>query len=428
MDFFNHLKTYLSDEQIEKLAQALDKPSKHALLLNEDKMDEKTLLSLFPHLERHPIIPNAFFYDKEEYDLGKTIYHELGCFYLQEPSAMLPAFLLNPNENDLVLDLCAAPGGKSMQASFLMHNKGLIVSNDIAKNRAFGISENAERLGRGNLLIINNDFSSIYQYFLNTFDKIILDAPCSGSGMFRKQSEMKDDWSIAKVNKFAEVQKSLITIAYSMLKEGGEMVYSTCSFSYEEDEEVIKYLLDNTDAELMPIEDNSLFYKDDKLPYGIHLLPSLFPGEGHYICLIKKPGVLKRTNPKEGNNKLQYQIDTNGYKYYQKYGDYLYLQDKEINLKHFNIIRNGVKVGQIDKNDIRFDYHYSHFVNGFKSEFEINEQEIEKYYLGESINKSCPKGYVLLKYQGINVDIAKSDTRIIKNRLPKGLRKKLIVR
>lgn len=428
MDFLNHLKTYLNDKQIQEFESSLLLPSKHALLLNEDKMDEKTLLSLFPHLERHPIIPNAFFYDKEEYDLGKTIYHELGCFYLQEPSAMLPAFLLNPNENDLVLDLCAAPGGKSMQASFLMHNKGLIVSNDIAKNRAFAISENAERLGRGNLLIINNDFSTIYQYFLNTFDKIILDAPCSGSGMFRKQSEMKDDWSIAKVNKFAEVQKSLITIAYSMLKEGGEMVYSTCSFSYEEDEEVIKYLLDHTDAQLIPIEDNSLFYKDSKLPYGIHLLPSLFPGEGHYICLIKKPGVLKSTNPKEGNAKLPYQIDTNGYKYYQKYGDYLYLQDKEINLKHFNIIRNGVKVGQIDKNDIRFDYHYSHFVNDFKSVFEINEQEIEKYYLGESINKSCPKGYVLLKYQGINVDIAKSDTRIIKNRLPKGLRKKLIVR
>ena len=427
MDFFNHLKTYLSDEQIEKLAQALDKPSKHALLLNEEKMSKETLLSIYPSLVNHPIIPNAFIYDKDELDLGKSVYHELGCFYLQEPSAMLPAYLLNPNENDLVLDLCAAPGGKSMQASFLMHNKGLIISNDLAKNRAFAISENAERLGRGNLLIVN-DFSTIEQYYLNTFDKIILDAPCSGSGMFRKQNEMKEDWSIAKVNKFAEIQKSLILMCYNMLKEGGEMVYSTCSFSYEEDEEVIKYLLDNTDAEINKIDDNPIYYVDKKLPYGVHLLPSLFPGEGHYICLIKKPGILKKNNVKESNDKFPYKIETNGYQYYQKFGDYLYIQDKEINLKHLNIIRYGVKVGQIDKGDIRFDYHYAHFVNSFNNIYELNDEEIAKYYLGEAINKSALKGYILLKYQGINVDIAKSDGRIIKNRLPKGLRKKLIAR
>lgn len=428
MEFFEHLKKYLNNEDIKALEQSLEGSSKHALLLNNEKMNEETLLSLFPHLTKHPIVKNAYLYDKNEYDLGKSVYHELGCFYLQEPSAMLPAYLLNPNENDLVLDLCAAPGGKSMQASLLMHNKGLIVSNDLAKNRAFAISENAERLGRGNLLITNNDFSSIYQHFLNTFDKIILDAPCSGSGMFRKQNEMKEDWSIAKVNKFAEIQKSLIVMCYQMLKEGGSMVYSTCSFSYEEDEEVIKYLLDNSGASITKIDDNPLYYVDKKLPYGIHLLPSLFPGEGHYICLIKKPGNLATSSQKENKNKFPYQIVTNGYRYYQKYGDYLYIQDKEINLKYFSIIRNGVKVGQIDKNDIRFDYHYAHFVNEFNNVYELNDEEVAKYFLGEAINKAAPKGYILLKYQGINVDIAKSDGRIIKNRLPKGLRKKLIIR
>ena len=428
MEFFEHLKKYLNEAEIKALQDSLNETSKHALLLNTDKMNEETLLSLFPHLTRHPIVNNAYLYDKNEYDLGKSVYHELGCFYLQEPSAMLPAYLLNPNENDLVLDLCAAPGGKSMQASFLMHNKGLIVSNDLAKNRAFAISENAERLGRGNLLIVNNDFSSIYQHFINTFDKIILDAPCSGSGMFRKQDEMKDDWSIAKVTKFAEIQKSLIAMCYNMLKEGGEMVYSTCSFSYEEDEEVIKHLLDNTDAEIIEITANPLYFVDKKLPYGIHLLPSLFPGEGHYICLIRKPGLLKRNSPKDTNSKFPYQINRNNYNHYQKYGDYLYIQDREINLKHFNIIRNGVKVGQIDKNDIRFDYHYSHFVDGFENVYELNDEQVEKYFLGEAINATAPKGYILVKYQGINVDIAKSDGRIIKNRLPKGLRKRLLLR
>ncbi len=425
MEFLNHLKTYLTDEQIEALNRSLEGESQHALLLNEEKMSQETLLKIYPSLKRHPIIPNAFLYNKNELELGKSVYHELGCFYLQEPSAMLPAFLLKPKEGEIVLDLCAAPGGKSMQASLLMKNTGLIVANDLARTRAYAISENAERMGRGNLLIVNNDFSSIYQHYLNTFDRIILDAPCSGSGMFRKQSEMKDDWSYAKVTKYAKIQKELILYAYKMLKEGGEMVYSTCSFSYEEDEEVVDYLLNNTDATIKQIEVNPLYFVNPNKPLGIHLLPSMFPGEGHYVCLIKKPGELKETNVKLSKSKLSFELPTNGYQVMQKYGDYLYLISKEFNYKYLSIVRNGVKVGQVDKNDIRFDYHYAHFVNEFPNILEINLDELKKYYLGESINKSVSKGYILLKYEGINVDIAKSDGRIVKNRLPKGLRKKL---
>ena len=167
MDFLSHLSKYLNQEEIDKLEASLKGKSEHALLLNTSKMNEEMLLSLFPNVKRHPIVKNAYLYNKDEYDLGKSVYHALGCFYLQEPSAMLPAYLLDPKPGDVVLDLCAAPGGKSMQASLLMENKGLIVSNDIAKNRAFAISENAERLGRGNLLITNNDFSLIYQNYLN---------------------------------------------------------------------------------------------------------------------------------------------------------------------------------------------------------------------------------------------------------------------
>ena len=180
------------------------------------------------------------------------------------------------------------------------------------------------------------------------------------------------------VNKYAEIQKSLILIAYTMLKEGGEMVYSTCSFSYEEDEEVIDYLLNNTDATIKPIKDNPLYYVSKVKPYGIHLLPSLFPGEGHYICLIKKPGILKPSVSKDNKNKFPFDIPTNGYSHYQKYGDYLYLMSKDFNVKYLNVIRYGVKVGQIDKNDIRFDYHYSHFVDSFKNTFEMDENETAK--------------------------------------------------
>ena len=414
MEFFEHLKTYLNDEEIALLETSLTKKSEHALLLNTEKMSKEQLLSIYPSLKSHPIVKNAFIYDKDELDLGKSVYHELGCFYLQEPSAMLPAYLLNPEPGDLVLDLCAAPGGKSMQASLLMQNEGLIISNDISKSRAFAISENTERLGRGNLLITNNDFSLIFDKFINTFDKIILDAPCSGSGMFRKEDKMQEDWSYQKVLKNAEIQKSLITIAYDMLKPGGIMVYSTCSFSYEEDEEVIEYLLKNSDAELLEIPSSELFFINKTNGIGVHLLPFIFPGEGHYIALIKKPGELVR------------KLDRKYYQKQEKFGDYLFTFSESFSMKYLNVIRYGVKIGQVDKKDIRYDYHYARFIKSFDNELEIDLQTLLKYYQGETINQLIDKGYILLKYQGINVDIAKSDGRIIKNRLPKGLRKKLI--
>lgn len=413
MEFLEHLKTYLKEEEIKNLETSLKEKSEHALLLNTDKMSQETLLSLFPSLKKHPIVKNAFIYDKDELDLGKSVYHELGCFYLQEPSAMLPAYLLSPESGDLVLDLCAAPGGKSMQASLLMNNEGLIISNDIAKNRVFAIVENAERLGRGNLLITNNDFASIYDRFLNTFDKIILDAPCSGSGMFRKENKMLEDWSYQKVLKYAEIQKELILMCYQILKPGGTMAYSTCSFSYEEDEEVIEHLLNNTDASLKEIEKSPLYYVSDK-GYGVHLLPSLFPGEGHYIALINKPGELQKKNKAD-----YYQKD-------EKFGDYLFTISEPFPTKHLNVIRYGIKKGQIDKNGLRYDYHYARFIKDFPNVLDIDFTQLQKYYLGETLNIVVPKGYVLLRYQGINVDIAKSDGRMIKNHLPKGLRKKIL--
>ena len=419
MDFLSHLSKYLNQEEINKLDSSLKGKSEHALLLNTKKMSEEILLSLFPHVRKHPIVKNAFLYDKDEYDLGKSVFHALGCFYLQEPSAMVPAFLLNAQEGDVVLDLCAAPGGKSVQSSLLMNNQGLIISNDIAKNRAFAISENAERLGLGNLLITNNDFSLIYQNYLNFFDKIILDAPCSGSGMFRKEDKMMLDWSYQKVMKYAAIQKELISMSYQMLKPGGKMVYSTCSFSYEEDEEVIDYLLKNSDAQIEEMPESSLFFKKGN---GVHLLPSLFPGEGHYICLIKKPGEFK-VSKKEEKVSTKYKIAT-PYTHIEKFGDYLYTMSEMVSIKKLNVIRYGAKVGEVIKQDIKFDHHYAHFIDSFERAKEITFEELLRYYQGECLNSDVPKGDVLLKYQGINVDIARSDGRIIKNHLPKGLRRK----
>lgn len=422
MSFIEHLKSYLNDEQIALLMDSLKGESKHGALLNTQKMSDEKFLSLFPDVIPHPIVPHAYLYDKNQYDLGKSIYHILGCFYLQEPSAMIPSFLLNPKSREVVLDLCAAPGGKSVQASFLMENQGVIVSNDIARNRCQAILENVERLGIANIFITNNDFSKIDHYYRDYFDRIILDAPCSGSGMFRKEDKMMLDWSYNKVIKYQEIQKELILMAYSMLKPGGTMVYSTCSFSKEEDEDVVVHLLKESDATLIDIPKNPLFYKGvDNL--GIHLFPSLFPGEGHYICLIKKPGEIRPTKDEPcAYTYNKNQLINSACTYVCKYGNTLFGFDKNIKTKGLSIIRQGVKIGEIGDDFIRFDYHFAHFLKTFTPTFSLNFTELTKYFTGETLPIQINKGLVLLQYEGINVDITKSDAKMIKNHLPKYIR------
>ena len=417
MNFVEHLKRYLTEEEISNLLESLDKEDKHALLLNSSKLSEETLLKFYPHLTKHPVVKNGYLYDKNEYQLGKSVFHELGAFYLQEPSAMLVSYLLFPKENELVLDLCAAPGGKSVQASLLMHETGLILSNDLSYPRSRIIKENVERMGLSNLLVICTDFSKVYHKYINTFDSIILDAPCSGSGMFRKNDLVKNDWSYNKVIKFSEIQKELISYCYKMLKPGGKLIYSTCSFSYEEDEEVIKNLIGQTDAEVIDFEHNPLYYvSKDKI--GIHLFPNLFPGEGHYICLIHKPGELKE-------NKIKYKGKLFEGKIIHDYGGIYYLSNIDFPTKDFNVIRYGVKLGDKINDEIKYDIHYARSISSFANELEINLDDTLKYIRGESLNIVHQRGYVLLKYEGVPIDIAKSDGRIIKNRYPKYIRKNL---
>lgn len=428
-EFKEHLLSYLENSEIEELISSFSNESKHAALLNSKKMSDERFLELFPHAIKHPFVKHAFIYNKSEYELGKTIYHELGCFYLQEPSAMMVTNLLNPQENDVVLDLCAAPGGKSIQAALLMNNRGLLISNDLSKERTRILSDNIIRLGINNTIVTNNDFSLIYKNYINFFDKIILDAPCSGSGMFRKDNKMMEDWSVNKVYKNAMIQMSLINICYQMLKPGGQLIYSTCSYSYEEDEAIVKFLLDNSDAELVNIENNDLFYKS-KEKLGIHLFPHIFPGEGHYICLLQKPGKIKQT---------KFVLEKNQYSKFlpnelkndsiSKFGDTLFSINSIVKYKNLNIITYGTNVGELFKDKIIYSYPLSHVLTDYKFKVDLDSTQTQSYLLGDqlSINSNF-NGNVLLTYENIPLDFSKTNGQIIKNHYPKYLRKKVIFR
>ena len=419
MDFKQHLEKYLPKQEIDKLINSFNDKEQKALYLNTEKMSNEQFEHLFPLVKKHPIVKNAYLYDKDVYDFGKLDYFDLGVYYIQEPSAMLVSYFLNPNENDLVLDLCAAPGAKTFMSSRLMNNKGQIIANDLSKSRAQILLSNVERMGLKNVIVSSLDFVNYYPLFIEKFDKIILDAPCSGSGMFRKDEKMKLDWSMQKVYANANIQSSLISMCAKMLKKGGKLIYSTCSYSYEEDEEIIiNFLNEHNDFHLIDInQNNPLFFQSNDLIGSIHLFPYLYPGEGHFICLLQKEGNANKTI----FNNINYQkncINENNKKVIENY-----IINTNINEKFLSkCLRPGYFISTQTKDNIIPSHHFAKSVNDFQY-INLNDEQYKKYIHGDSFPFEEKNGFYVAKYQNINVGIVKIVDKIIKNYYPKGLRR-----
>ena len=416
MDFKSHLNKYLKEDEINSLISSFSNKEKKAIYLNRNKISEEKLLALFAHLKKHPVVPNGYLFEKDEYELGKKIYHELGAYYIQEPSAMLVAHFLDAKPGNIVLDLCAAPGGKTIQTALKMQSEGMIIANDLSKARANILLSNIERMGISNTVVTSLDFKNHYQKFNSYFDKIILDAPCSGSGMFRKSEEMKSDWTYEKVLKNTGIQKELILMCYSMLKKGGTLVYSTCSYSYEEDEEVIEHLLNNSDAKLENIPSFEGEFRSPRYKETVHLFPHLFEGEGHYIALIKKPGLLlsSKLTPIEVQRVVQSKGNSKEVQVF-KCPNKLPANFEELSL------RPGLLLGSKVNDKFIPSHHYSHVSNSDKS-IELNKEEVIKYLKGETLNKKYPDGYHFVSYLGMNIGVVYSINGVLKNYYPKGLR------
>jgi len=416
MDFKTHLNKYLKEDEISELISSFSNKDKKAIYLNTNKLSKEKLLELFPNLKPHPVVENGYIFDKNEYELGKKIYHELGAYYIQEPSAMLVANFLDAKPGDVILDLCAAPGGKTVQTALKMQNKGLIIANDLSKSRANILLSNIERMGILNAVVTSLDFKNHNQKFANYFDKIILDAPCSGSGMFRKSEEMVKDWTYEKVLKNAAIQKELILMCYFMLKEGGTLIYSTCSYSYEEDEETVEYLLNNSDAKLINIPSFKGEFRSPKFEETVHLFPHLFEGEGHYIALIKKPGVLHSSKISEITVERSIQGKGNS-------KEILVFKCPNKLPKNFEelSLRPGLFEGSKINNKFIPSHHYSHVIDA-KDSIELTKEEVVKFVKGESLYKKYPDGYHFVSYLGMNIGVVYSIKGVLKNYYPKGLR------
>ena len=233
-EFFLRMKNILNDDY-EAFVEALEKPAFQSIHINTNKDTTNEIAAKY-NLKPHPYVSNGYYFNKEEIQLGKLPYHEAGLYYIQEPSAMLVSELADIKQGMRVLDMCAAPGGKSTKAGILVGEDGLLICNDISNSRAKILSENIERFGLKNTLVSNIDPVLYANYLPNFFDVVIVDAPCSGEGMFRKLDQAKTTWSPEKVQECASIQANLIKAAYDCLKPGGLLVYSTCTYAKEENE------------------------------------------------------------------------------------------------------------------------------------------------------------------------------------------------
>ena len=435
-DFLFRMKSLLGDEYDEFL-KYYESDNFRGLRVNTLKCTSEKLKELLDfELKQTPFCENGFYIPEDVVSLGNNPLHHSGAFYIQEPSATSAVEMLSVEEGDFVLDLCSAPGGKSTQIGAKLNRTGLLWSNEIVKNRANILLSNIERMGIPNAVVSNCHPDILCDRLEECFDKVLVDAPCSGEGMFRKNSEAQTEWSEEHVKSCAQRQLLILNSAKKALKKGGVMVYSTCTFSYEENEGVItQFLSENPDFE---IEDAKVRKGRPTLDYARRIFP-MDGGEGHFAVRLRKNGDgYKNILPEKRADK----IDSKVLDFYDSifkdrpFGENIkVVKDKimilpknyNFDIKGLPILRAGVILGEIVKN--RIEPHHSAFMASKQSEcvnsvdFDVNSSEIKAFLHGEEIAVTdTVKGYTAVCVNGVTTGFGKASNGRLKNKYPKGLR------
>lgn len=371
------------------------------------------------------------YYYKEDLRPGRHPFHEAGAYYIQEASAMLPAAKLDIRPGETVLDLCAAPGGKSTQIAVAMAGSGLLISNEIHPGRAKILSENIERMGIRNALVTCHEPAALAERFPGYFDKILVDAPCSGEGMFRKNAEAISQWSPENVIMCAGRQREILESAALMLKDGGRMVYSTCTFSTEENEENVDLFLKK--------------HPEFTLEDTIRLWPHKIKGEGHFAASLKKQGEGGAFTGYGGESGIPQKdcgpwlsfreeyLRTDFHGVYVNFGSQLYLLPEGApSLKGMKALRPGLHLGTIKKNRFEPAHALALALKAGEAAYSIDLslKDAEKYISGQCLYmQDLPtpaqgeKGWYLLTVCGYSLGWGKLSGGMMKNHYPKGLRK-----
>lgn len=435
-EFYERMKQLLGADYDAFLA-SLEEDEVKGLYLN-NKKDAKDLLD-HHHMYPHPLVKGGYIYDEKAYLPGKSPYFLCGLYYIQEPSAMLVANMIDIKEDDYVLDMCAAPGGKSCAIGNRLGDQGLLIANDISSARAKILSENIERFALTNTIVTNTDPLRFVGVLDGFFDKIILDAPCSGEGMLRKSDEASKTWSIEKVHECAAIQRRLLEAAYKLLKPGGQIIYSTCTYSLEENEEMVRYALDHFAFKLESLEHSHGLEEGIHMKEAIRCYPHKFKGEGQFMALMTKQGETPIIKPKILKPHISSEARNNLNKFYKealniKVPPYLYENKGHIyairpqfpDLGKIRILRNGLYLGESRKN--YFIPSYSLALTLHKKDvkhyydFSEKDKEVASYIHGEALEAHGTKGYGVIFVDGQPLSFYK-ESNAIKNLFPKGLRR-----
>ena len=458
IEFEKKMKAFLGDEWDDFL-YSYDNNRFQALRFNTLKVQSqeermRILKTLKISSDKKVSWANEAYYFDENVRPGKHPYHEMGLYYIQEPSAMSAAALLAPKPGMRVLDLCAAPGGKSTQLATYLGDSGLLVSNEINTQRSRILSQNIERMGIKNAIVTNEDSFVLASHFPGFFNAIQVDAPCSGEGMFRKLPEAIEQWSMENVAICAARQKEILDNAAVMLKPGGTIVYSTCTFSKEENEDVIEYFLER--------------HPDFTLEEMERFWPHKVDGEGHFVAKLVRRGCVdtdlkadrktkKNKNSKNRKNETKPALTKENMKLLSEFldetisedvaawiknsrlvmfGEQLYrLPDMEVDIKGLKVQRAGLHIGEFKKQ--RFEPSHSLALalklNDAKNLVKLtcdNPQTIG-FFNGQSVMLSdeqaaeCKKGWALVCVDGYTAGWGKVNGTQVKNHYPKGLRNKI---
>ncbi len=435
-EFVKEIEAILCAETASFLETLENKKARPGLRVNTLKIsvDDFQQISPFP-LEPIGWCQDGFYYPIEARPAKHPFYHA-GLYYLQEPSAMAPVTILDPKPGDKVLDLCSAPGGKSLQIAAKLQGQGLLVANDLYSDRLKALTRNIEQAGIQNAAILNETPERLERTFAEFFDKILIDAPCSGEGMFRKDKRAILGWQEFPPLYCQRRQRGILQEAAKLLKPGGVLVYSTCTFNQKENEDVlIDFLNNNHDFEGVPLKEEYGLV-NGKTPYSLRLWPHQVEGEGHFIAKIKKKGSsAEKSVPRVGlePNELVSEffkdhIKLNLDRYvFEAYGSHFFLVSKDLPpLDGLRVSRPGWFIGELKKK--RFEPSHA-LIMALKEENLPNKLQLTRgdkrlsiYLRGQTFVVPNDNGWIGVFLEQFPLGWGKVSNNVLKNHYPKGWR------
>lgn len=440
------MKDLLGDEY-QAYLDSFEEPRIYGLRVNTLKWTPEQCRQVYGDFQQVPWIANGLLYP-EERRMAKDPYYYAGLYYLQEPSAMTPASVLPVEPGDRVLDLCAAPGGKSTELGAKLMGKGVLIANDISNSRAKALLKNLELFGISNICVTSETPEKLASVYPEYFDKILVDAPCSGEGMFRKDADMVKDWLEHGPAYYAPIQKEILHQAVAMLKPGGMMVYSTCTFDKREDEEQILDLLKTyPEMEVVPLPRFAGACDSFGFSGAIRLFPHKIKGEGHFVVLLRKnadgqeakqgkagkqtkiPAVLEK-EPELKAFLEKCGIFEDPSRFMVREDSIYYLPENFEPAKGIRYLRTGLLVGTLKKGRFEPSQALAMALSPDTFEdcisFNRGDDRVIRYLKGETISlnegEKPRKGWVLVCVDGFALGFAKGNGMNLKNKYYPGWR------